>query len=49
MSVMGFPKKVWMGVGGWGELYPRFFLDFLKNFNFAKPLNWNSGKIPEAA
>ena len=20
MSVMGFPKKVWMG--GWGELYP---------------------------
>ena len=25
----GFPKKkVWMGVGGWGELYPSFFLDF---------------------
>ena len=22
MSVMGFQKKVWMGVGGWGELYP---------------------------
>ena len=26
MSVMGFQKKVWMG--GWGELYPIFFLDF---------------------
>ena len=24
MSVMGFPKKVWMGC----ELYPSFFLDF---------------------
>ena len=22
---MGFQKKVWMGVGGWGELYPREF------------------------
>ena len=21
MSVIGFQKKVWMGVGGWGELY----------------------------
>ena len=29
MSVMGFQKKVWMGVGGWGELYPSFFLIFL--------------------
>ena len=29
MSVMGFQKrKVSMGVGGWGELYPCFFLDF---------------------
>ena len=28
MSVMGFQKKVWMGVGGWGEFYPRFFWDF---------------------
>ena len=26
MSVMGFKKKVWMGVGGWGKLYPSFFL-----------------------
>ena len=25
MSVMGVQKKVWMGVGGWGELYPSFF------------------------
>ena len=22
---VGFQKKVWMGVGGWGELYPSFF------------------------
>ena len=22
----GFPKKVWMGVGGWGELHPIFFV-----------------------
>ena len=28
MSVMGFQKKVWMGVGVWGELYPWFFLVF---------------------
>ena len=29
MSVMGFhKKKVWMGVGGWGELYPSFFWIF---------------------
>ena len=26
MSVMVFPKKVWMGVGGWGELYPICFI-----------------------
>ena len=25
MSVMGFHKKVWMGVGGCGELYPILF------------------------
>ena len=30
----GFPKKVWMGVGGWGELYQLFW----NLFNFAKPL-----------
>ena len=33
MSVRGFQKKVWMGVGGWvggwGELYPIFFGIFL--------------------
>ena len=32
MSVMGFQKKKkfgWGVVGGWGELYPRLFLDFL--------------------
>ena len=38
MSVIGFQKKVWMGVGGWGELHPIFFLDFWNFFNFAKPL-----------
>ena len=27
-SVMGFQKKVWMGDGGWGELYPSFYLIF---------------------
>ena len=26
MSVMGFKKKVWTGVGGWGELYASFCL-----------------------
>ena len=31
MTVMGFQNKVWMGVGGWGELYPRFlgFCEFV--------------------
>ena len=24
----GYPKKVWMGVDGWGELYPIFFWFF---------------------
>ena len=28
MSVIGFQKKVWMGVGGWGELYPIVFWIF---------------------
>ena len=32
MSVMGFQKKVWMGVGWWGELYPSFFWGFLEFF-----------------
>ena len=36
MPVMGFKKKVWMGVGGWGELSP-IFLDFWNYFNFAMP------------
>ena len=31
MSVMCFPKKIRWGVGGWGELYPRF-LGFLAFF-----------------
>ena len=29
MSLMGFQKKVW--VGGWGELYSSFFLEFLQS------------------
>ena len=37
MSVMGFQKKVWMGVGGWGDFYPSF-LYVWNFFNFAKPL-----------
>ena len=32
----GFPKKVWMGVGGWGEL-DRFILDFLNVFTLQSP------------
>ena len=36
MSVMGFQKKSLDGVGGWGELYPSFFL-FLEFLNFAGP------------
>ena len=39
MSVMGFQKKVWMGVGGWGELYPSFFWIFIKKIIFAKLLS----------
>ena len=34
MSVMGL-KKVWMGVGGWGELYA-FFLGFLEFVELCK-------------
>ena len=33
----GFAKKVWMEVGGWGELYPRF-LDFLNFLTLRSPL-----------
>ena len=31
MSVLGFQNKMYMGVGGWGELYPIFFgfLEFI--------------------
>ena len=36
MSVMGFQKQVWMGVGGLGELYPSFFWNL---FNFTKALS----------
>ena len=44
MSVMVSKKKVWMGgVGGWGELCPRFF--FWNFFNFAKPLRHNTSQI----
>ena len=39
MSVMGFQKKVWMGVGGWGEFYPIF----LELFYFARPLRDKDG------
>ena len=41
MSVMGFQKKSLDGgwVGGWGEVYPSFFLGFLEFFNLAKPLS----------
>ena len=35
---MGFQKKS-LDVGGWGELYPNVFWDFLKVFTFAKPLS----------
>ena len=29
MSVMGFQKKVWMGVGGVSSIHSKFILDFL--------------------
>ena len=36
MAVMGFKQNLDRGwVGGWGELYPFFWI----LFNFAKPLN----------
>ena len=38
LSEMGFQNKVWMGVGGRGELYPVSFFDFWNFINFAKPL-----------
>ena len=38
MLVMGFQKKVWMGVGGWGEFYPSFFLDFWNCLTLQSPL-----------
>ena len=48
MSVMGFKKKKFgWGVGGWGELYPSFFL-MLEFFNFAKPLSL-SYSLPDGA
>ena len=37
MSVMG-QKTGLDGWGGWGELYPSFFWDFLNFLNFTKPL-----------
>ena len=39
LLLMVSKKKDWMEVGGWGELYPSFFLDFWNCFNFAKPLS----------
>ena len=39
MSVMGFQKKVWMGVGG---ALSKFILDFCTFLNFAKPLSEKS-------
>ena len=35
-------KKVWMGVGGWSEIYPSVFWMFGIFFNFAKPLIRNT-------
>ena len=31
-------KKLWMGVGGWGELYPSFFWIFLIFLTLQSPL-----------
>ena len=40
MSVMGFQqKKVWMAVGGWGELYPIFFWIFGIILTLQSPLS----------
>ena len=38
MSVMGFQKKVWIGVGGWDELN-QFFFGFLELFKLCKAHN----------
>ena len=45
MSVMGFPKKVWMG-GGWvgGVSAIQFFLGIFGIFYFAKPLRAALGR-----
>ena len=38
MSVMGFQKKKFgWGVGGWGELYPSFVLDYWNLFTLQSP------------
>ena len=39
MSVMGFKKKNWIGVGWWGELYPSFFWIFGIVLTLQSPLN----------
>ena len=41
ISVMGFQKKVWMGVGGWGEFYPSLFFIFLFFLTLHRPLLQN--------
>ena len=41
MSEVGFQKKVSMGVGGWGELYPICF-GFWNLFTLQKNLNWST-------
>ena len=33
MSVMGFQKSLYGGVGAWGELYPSYFSVFLEFFS----------------
>ena len=39
MSLMGFPKKVWIGVAGWVfSSIQVFFGDFWNCFNLAMPL-----------
>ena len=38
MSVMGVQKKVWMGVGGWGEFCRSLFWIFGIFFIFQSPL-----------
>ena len=43
MSVMGFRKKVWMGMGGVSSI--QFFWDFRNFFNFAKLANLDNDNI----